>query len=44
MPKMQWYYANKAFTGLTDQTQVIAISLHGSSKPGEFIILENVIW
>ncbi|KAG0650293.1 hypothetical protein D0Z07_3183 [Hyphodiscus hymeniophilus] len=44
LPREPWYQANKAFVSLTADTQVIAISLYGSSRPGAFAIMENVIW
>lgn len=43
-PKPAWYQANKAFASLTTGTRVEAISLHGSSAPGQFAAMENVIW
>ncbi|CZS90631.1 hypothetical protein WAI453_004089 [Rhynchosporium graminicola] len=43
-PKGMWYGENKGFTGLLDDLRVDAISLYGSCKPGEFVILEHVVW
>lgn len=38
-----WYEINKAFvSGVTDTT-VTAISLYGSSEPGSFAVMENLV-
>ncbi|OBT82012.1 hypothetical protein VE02_10094 [Pseudogymnoascus sp. 03VT05] len=42
-PKETWYQQNKGFSTLMTNVSVDAISLHGSSAPGSFAILENVI-
>jgi hypothetical protein len=42
-PKETWYQQNKGFSTLMTNVSVEAISLHGSSAPGSFAILENVI-
>ncbi|KAL5353739.1 hypothetical protein ACLOAV_001780 [Pseudogymnoascus australis] len=42
-PKETWYQQNKGFSTLMTNISVEAISLHGSSAPGSFAILENVI-
>lgn len=41
---MAWFEQNKGFTNLLTELQVQAISLHGSSSPGAFAILEHVVW
>ncbi|KAG8528551.1 uncharacterized protein KY384_007469 [Bacidia gigantensis] len=38
-----WYQGNKAFVSMTAETQVVALSLAGSSAPGSFSIMENAI-
>ena len=42
-PKDAWYQANRGFSGLMTNISVEAISLHGSSEPGSFAIMENVV-
>ncbi|OJJ56846.1 hypothetical protein ASPSYDRAFT_59317 [Aspergillus sydowii CBS 593.65] len=42
-PKEVWYQQNKGFAGLMTDISVEAISLHGSSEPGSFAVLENVV-
>ncbi|OQD67945.1 hypothetical protein PENPOL_c003G05216 [Penicillium polonicum] len=42
-PKDAWYQQNKGFSGLMTNISVEAISLHGSSEPGSFAVLENVV-
>ncbi|KFY25962.1 hypothetical protein V491_01528 [Pseudogymnoascus sp. VKM F-3775] len=42
-PKETWHQQNKGFSGLMTDISVEAISLHGSSEPGSFAIMENVI-
>ncbi|MCJ1260806.1 hypothetical protein MMC22_000669 [Lobaria immixta] len=42
--KHSWYDQNKGFTNLLTDLQVQAISLHGTSFPGAFAILEHVVW
>lgn len=42
-PKQAWFAANKGFSGLMTDVSVEAISLHGSSEPGSFAVLENVV-
>ncbi|KFY92902.1 hypothetical protein V498_04676 [Pseudogymnoascus sp. VKM F-4517 (FW-2822)] len=39
-----WYQANKGFSSLMTDVKVQAISIDGSSKPGKFGIMENVVW
>ncbi|KAJ5778898.1 hypothetical protein N7457_006618 [Penicillium paradoxum] len=41
-PKEAWYQQNKGFGGLMTNISVEAISLHGSSEPGSFAVLESV--
>ncbi|CAG7916288.1 unnamed protein product [Penicillium olsonii] len=41
--KEAWYGQNKGFSGLMTDISVEAISLHGSSEPGKFAVLENVV-
>ncbi|KAL2067233.1 hypothetical protein VTL71DRAFT_1657 [Oculimacula yallundae] len=43
-PKDMWYGENKGFTGLLEGLRVEAISLYGSCKPGDFAIMEHVVW
>ncbi|KAH8667518.1 hypothetical protein BGZ60DRAFT_505765 [Tricladium varicosporioides] len=43
-PKMAWYEQNKGFTNLLTDLQVQAISLYGSCSPGDFAIMEHVVW
>lgn len=38
-----WFGINKQFVSLMDELSVIAISLHGSSAPGAFSILEHAV-
>ncbi|KAH8667918.1 hypothetical protein BGZ60DRAFT_515384 [Tricladium varicosporioides] len=38
-----WFDINKNFKSITTDTKVIAISLYGSSEPGHFSIMENLI-
>ncbi|KFY33234.1 hypothetical protein V494_07795 [Pseudogymnoascus sp. VKM F-4513 (FW-928)] len=42
-PKETWYQQNKGFSSLMTNVSVEAISLHGSSAPDSFAILENVV-
>ncbi|KAJ5456876.1 hypothetical protein N7530_012150 [Penicillium desertorum] len=41
--KEAWYQQNKGFSGLMTNISVEAISLHGSSEPGSFAVMENVV-
>ncbi|KAJ5616404.1 hypothetical protein N7537_001518 [Penicillium hordei] len=41
--KENWFQQNKGFSGLMTNISVEAISLHGSSEPGSFAVLENVV-
>ncbi|KAF4763562.1 hypothetical protein N7455_009449 [Penicillium solitum] len=41
--KQAWFEQNKGFSGLMTNISVEAISLHGSSEPGSFAVLENVV-
>ncbi|KAJ5940390.1 hypothetical protein N7516_000558 [Penicillium verrucosum] len=43
-PKKIWFEQNKGFGGLMTNISVEAISLHGSSEPGSFAVMENVVW
>lgn len=43
-PKEVWYKQNMGFTNLLTDLRVQAISLHGSSAPGQFAIMEHVVW
>lgn len=38
-----WYQHNKGFNTFMTDISVKAISLHGSSEPGSFAVLENVV-
>ncbi|CAG7996547.1 unnamed protein product [Penicillium salamii] len=42
-PKKAWFEANRGFSGLMTNVSVEAITLHGSSEPGSFAVLENVV-
>ncbi|KAG9232099.1 hypothetical protein BJ875DRAFT_544825 [Amylocarpus encephaloides] len=43
-PKAAWFEQNKGFTNLLTDLQVQAISLYGSSAPGDFAVMEHVVW
>ncbi|KAH8654949.1 Alpha/Beta hydrolase protein [Tricladium varicosporioides] len=43
-PKLSWFEQNKGFTNLLTDLEVQAISLYGSSAPGQFAIMEHVVW
>ncbi|RDL40353.1 Uncharacterized protein BP5553_00332 [Venustampulla echinocandica] len=43
-PKAAWFEQNKGFSSLMTDVQVQAISLSGSSAPGSFAAMENVVW
>lgn len=43
LPRDDWYNVNKGFTELLTDLKVIAISLYGSSEPGEFAIMEHAV-
>ncbi|OJJ04250.1 hypothetical protein ASPVEDRAFT_43712 [Aspergillus versicolor CBS 583.65] len=42
-PKHTWFEQNKGFGGLMTKISVEAITLNGSSEPGSFAVLENVV-
>ncbi|RFU24732.1 hypothetical protein B7463_g11606, partial [Scytalidium lignicola] len=42
--KPVWYKANSGFSSLMTDVRVQAISIDGSSEPGSFAIMENVVW
>ncbi|CAG7942972.1 unnamed protein product [Penicillium nalgiovense] len=41
--KEAWFHQNSAFSNLMTNISVEAISLHGSSEPGSFAVMENVV-
>ncbi|KFY26692.1 hypothetical protein V493_03936 [Pseudogymnoascus sp. VKM F-4281 (FW-2241)] len=40
----QWLQVNSGFSSLMTDVKVQAISIDGSSEPGKFSVMENVVW